>query len=100
MAAIAKTRHSPCDYAHRRFADPKRRTIVPSDLGIWEISDEIPAQLAASRGGSLAGCGSPAWSSCRRPGRAGAMGRRAARIGEIELLKPIHRGERRAPLFR
>ena len=28
---------------------------MPLDVGIWRISDEIPAQPAARRGGSLAG---------------------------------------------
>src|SRR6266478_8783606 len=53
--ALSKHRAVALDDAHRRFADPKRRKIVPSDPGIWEISDEIPAQPAARRGGSLAG---------------------------------------------
>jgi hypothetical protein len=34
---------------------PRRGRALPSDLGLWEISDEIPAQPAARRGGSPAG---------------------------------------------
>ena len=45
---------SACGHGIR--SDPARRgRALPSDLGLWEISDEIPAQPAARPGGSPAG---------------------------------------------
>jgi hypothetical protein len=45
---------SACGHGTR--SDPARRgRALPSDLGLWEISDEIPAQPAARPGGSPAG---------------------------------------------